>query len=452
MGTTISARVLIVAVVSAALGALGAAVLAIVAVDRLLSVQADQRLVGAAIELAGELDEEHGGVDDERLVQELDDENQEIAPSGIRLGVFRQGLLVAGEAPDVRPEMEGCVTTGGLGERVRACAQRHGGVVLVAAVPTDERRLRLIYLAACVGALLVGAGSGAAMSAPLGRWAVAPLRKLADTLRASRPERGASIDLGPPSPCEDVEAIRKALSALMLHVDELLDHAHRFAANAAHELRTPLTTLRAELELLIEEAAGDDREALQRATEKVTRLSLLMERLLVLALPTQKVEGGFETVALEDVVERVVGGVAARDRRRLEVVCEGEGLVWGDAYLLGILVSNAMENALKHGGDGTVSIRVSPSEDSLESVMEVVDRGPGLGELDATRVFEAFYRGPKSGVRGHGLGLALVGHIAGVHGGRAEFRESPRGAHLVVSLPAWSPRARSAAGEGAKPV
>lgn len=443
MASTISTRVSIVAVASAALGALAAAVIAIAAVDQLLSVQADQRLRGAAVELGGELDEGHRPLTDERLILELDDENGEIAPSGIRLGVFRAGTLVAGEDVDVVPESGHCLTSGSLGERMRACSRRHGDLVLVAATPADELRLRGIYLVAALGALLLGAGCGALLSSRLARWAVAPLRQLADTLRQSRPERGMAIDLGPPSDCQDVESIRKALSGLMVHVDVLLSHAHRFAADAAHELRTPLATLRAELDLLAEESQADQRQSLDRATQKVTRLAELVERLLVLALPTQKIAGGFETVALEDVVADVVSELPEPERGRLRIDCEDEGLVRGDSHLLKTLVLNAIDNALKHGGSGAVTVRVGGSNDPCESVLEVVDEGPGLGNADETRVFEPFYRGKRPGAKGHGLGLALVGHIAEVHGGRAEFRTAQTGVHLAISLPAWTPHASS---------
>jgi len=441
MASTISTRVLIVAVSSAALGALAAALVTIAAVDQLLSVQADQRLQGAVVELGGELDEGHRPLTDKRLILELDDENGEIAPSGIRLGVFRDGARVAGEAVGAMPESGRCLTSGSLGDRVRACARGHGELMLVAAARADELKLRGIYLVAVLGALLLGAGCGAALSSRLGRWAVAPLRQLADTLCQSRPERAMAIDLGPPSNCQDVESIRKALSGLMKHVDVLLNHAHRFAADAAHELRTPLATLRAELELLAEELQSDHRQSLDRATQKVTRLAELVERLLVLALPTQKVAGGFETIALEDVVTSVVGELPESERGRLRIDCDDEGLVRGDSYLLETLVVNAIDNALKHGGSAAITVRVTGSKDPFESVFEVIDQGPGLGNVDKTRVFEPFYRGKRLGAGGHGLGLALVGHIAEVHGGHAEFRTAETGVHLTVSLPAWTPRA-----------
>src|SRR5687768_16089146 len=84
----LSARVVVAAIASAAIGGLLTASLAIVAVDRLVARHGDQRLTGAAVTLAGELDENRAEGEHDGLTEVLNDENQEIASSGIRLAVF----------------------------------------------------------------------------------------------------------------------------------------------------------------------------------------------------------------------------------------------------------------------------------------------------------------------------------------------------------------------------
>jgi len=71
----------------------------------------------------------------------------------------------------------------------------------------------------------------------------------------------------------------------------------------------------------------------------------------------------------------------------------------------------------------------------------VVDEGPGLDDTDVERIFERFERGrggDVSKVRGSGIGLALVQHIARAHGGDAEvespWTESGRGARFRMRL------------------
>jgi len=441
---SIASRVTRVVISGAALGALAAAAVAITTVDQLLSEQADYRLRGATVELAGELDEDEEGDVQESLSETLDDENSEIAASGIQLGVFDGTTLLAGRAQSPAPEPGTCETRGAVGARVRACAQSHQSWLLVASQPSDEARLRWWYLLAALGALLLGAATGALLSVKLTRWAVAPLQTLALSLRRSQPQGRNLVELGPASNCEEVEAVREALQSLMDQIQLLLDQARRFAADAAHELRTPLTTVRAELELLAEELSGPEREALERACSRAARLSELVDRLLVLALPEDALFESFEAVSLGDIVSDVVAELDAEERTRVRVKASTEGLVRGDAELLRSLVTNALGNALRFGAPDSVTVRVEErtaaggaGEECV--VLEVVDRGPGIDAEFRTRVFDAFYRAQPKVAGGHGLGLSLVGHIARVHGGHAEFEDAPRGACLCVWLPAWAP-------------
>jgi two-component system OmpR family sensor kinase len=449
---SLSSRVALVALTSAALGGLAASVVAILAVDRLIGDQADQRLRAATITLAGELDEDRDDKKKEPVRDVVDDENGEIVTSGIRLSVFEDGRLVAGDSWAFAPAANACETRRIAGERVRACATEYEASVLVAAQPIDSASLYWLYALAAAGAIGLGAAVGAVSSLGLSRWAVGPLRSLSRTLRSSRPEALFALAPDPPDDYEEVEAVRSALRDLSVRVQELLAQANRFAADAAHELRSPLTALRTELELLAEDSTPPERAALERATERVVRVSELLDRLLVLALPSDDLHRGFETVALGDVVEQVAEELPAERSARLTLALESEGLVRGDVHLLRSLVVNAVENALKFAPDGPIAVRLVERESSepamgREVVLEVSDGGPGVPDELRERVFVPFFRVAPGRAPGHGLGLALIGHIARAHGGQARFEPSERGARLVIALPAW--RAGAASSEGA---
>ena len=68
--------------------------------------------------------------------------------------------------------------------------------------------------------------------------------------------------------------------------------------------------------------------------------------------------------------------------------------------------------------------------------LEISDTGPGVRAELREGLFDPFYRARRDTPAGHGLGLALIGHVARVRRGRAEFLDFPRGARLVVLLPA----------------
>jgi two-component system, OmpR family, sensor kinase len=427
-------RVAKVAILSAALGGLAAATLAAVAVDRALTEQADVRLRGATDTLAGELDEDGKRFSASEIRRTLDDENEEIVTSGIRLAVYAGDRFVSGDHAVPRPPDGLCDTRGRLPDRVHACARPYHQLTLIASQPSDEMRLLGLYALSCVIAIVLGAVVGGVSSTALTRWAVKPLEEVTGALERLKPDT-AEPDLGPASPSDDVESIRRALLDLLARVSDLIGQARRFAGDAAHELRTPLATLRAELELLGEGTEGPTREALARATSRADKLSGLVDRLLVLALPAQNLAQGFENVALSDVVTDAIAHLPAEARARVRPELDVEGLVRGDERLLSSLVTNALENALKFS-NGSIGVRLTETATS-ELALEVTDGGPGVPEGLRNRVFEPFFRAAPAAKAGYGLGLALIGHIARVHGGVATFADTSAGARLVVTLPAW---------------
>jgi two-component system OmpR family sensor kinase len=439
----VGTRVARVAIVCAALGGLVAAATAIVAVDRLIAEQAEQRLRAATVTLAGELDEHRKRPLREVMGEVLDDENEEIATSGIRLAVVEQGRVVAGDRAAPAIEHGVCGTFDGPQGRVRACARGYRGWSLVAAQATNELRLHVLYALSLLLSLALGGLAGALSSRRLSRWAVGPLQALATTLRASRPGGAHVLELGDPSDVREVEEIREALADRSREIERLLEQASRFAADAAHELRTPLTVMRTELELMLEEGAHDA-AALARVIARVERLTELVNRLLILALPTGNLSSGFEAVALSEVAEDVIAELPEAQRARVRLQATDQGIVHGDAELLRSLVANGLGNALKFAAEGPVEIRVATREAPESTIpvlvaLEVKDQGPGVPPELRERVFEPFRRLRTGSAPGHGLGLALVGHIARVHGGVAALKDSDRGAHLEVLIPGWRP-------------
>jgi two-component system OmpR family sensor kinase len=224
----------------------------------------------------------------------------------------------------------------------------------------------------------------------------------------------------------------------------LLSQAQRFDADAAHELRTPLTTIRAELELLSEDAREAESAALKRLCERVLRLSELLERLLVLAAPLQERGKRSETVALSELASEAAADLPDAQRQRVRLQLESEGLTRGDPTLLRTMIDNALDNALKFSGQAPVDVRLASlsaeagASEPETVVLDVRDRGPGVAPDQRERVFEPFYRAEPDATPGHGLGLSLIGHIARAHGGNAAFVDSERGAVLRLTLPAWS--------------
>lgn len=108
----------------------------------------------------------------------------------------------------------------------------------------------------------------------------------------------------------------------------------------------------------------------------------------------------------------------------------------GQPDLLGELIGNLIDNAIRYSGDRAV-ITVRVSRDGDHARLDVIDNGPGIpaGERDA--VFERFHRGSKTQtVEGTGLGLSIVRGIARVHQGSVTLADAAGGGLIVtVMLP-----------------
>ncbi len=236
-----------------------------------------------------------------------------------------------------------------------------------------------------------------------------------------------------------------------------------FVANVSHELKTPLALVRMFGELLMTgRVASEDKRAqyLQIIVHESDRLTSLIENVLDFArVERGKVAYDLAPGDLSLVVGRAVEACRYRaetEGMRVEVDVPDElPEVVMDERAIQLLVINLVENALKYApGTDVVQVVISPPHTvkGEEAVtIAVIDRGPGIPAEDRERIFERFYRGrsARAGtVRGSGIGLALVAHIVGAHGGEVTVRdgEGGKGSSFVVTLPVHGPKKRRLGG------
>jgi len=194
----------------------------------------------------------------------------------------------------------------------------------------------------------------------------------------------------------------------------------RFVADAAHQMRTPVAGLLAQLELLLHdpraapvasELAAVER-GIQRLARSANQLLSLARAEPVAALPTD-----FKGVELKRLVDQLVERYVDRaDKAGIDLGADSAtASVRGDAALLGDLLENLVDNALKYTPRGG-HVTVRSAFDGSAPYLEVEDDGPGIPEADRVRVRERFYRLPGADGIGCGLGLAIVDEIARAHG------------------------------------
>jgi two-component system, OmpR family, sensor histidine kinase KdpD len=142
---------------------------------------------------------------------------------------------------------------------------------------------------------------------------------------------------------------------------------------------------------------------------------------------------------LDEVVEAALSRLRGRlgDRPVRSRVPEEIPMVPIDAVLIQQVLVNLLENALRYTSDGT-PLEIEATCTAAQVTVEVRDRGPGIREEEAERLFERFYRGegqsPRDG--GVGLGLTICRAIMRAHGGTiALVNRHEGGAIARLTLP-----------------
>jgi two-component system phosphate regulon sensor histidine kinase PhoR len=107
-----------------------------------------------------------------------------------------------------------------------------------------------------------------------------------------------------------------------------------------------------------------------------------------------------------------------------------------DENAMTLLLLNLLENAVKYG-KGEIGVYLTRHANTLRLVVN--DQGPGIAKSEQKRIFDRFYRTRQArgtNVRGAGIGLSLVKHIAEAHGGTVTIDSEPGcGAAFIVDLP-----------------
>jgi PAS domain S-box-containing protein len=205
-------------------------------------------------------------------------------------------------------------------------------------------------------------------------------------------------------------------------------------STVAHELRSPLTSVKGFTATLLNKWGRftDDQKRVMLETvnadaDRVTRL--ITELLDVSRIESGRMEVHRQLVDLADRARRIVAGrVAAgdaEDRFRLEVL-GGLPETWLDADKIDQILSNLVENAVRHGA-GIVTIVIEPAivDDAAAASVSVRDQGEGIAPDVAPRVFRQFWRGKRRG--GTGLGLYIVKGLVEAHGGTIDVHRAPGG-------------------------
>ncbi|MBL7114236.1 MAG: PAS domain S-box protein [Kiritimatiellae bacterium] len=225
---------------------------------------------------------------------------------------------------------------------------------------------------------------------------------------------------------------------------ELERERERFFRFMVHELRAPLSPLVTALPLLRRQEIVEQPEKFQSILammeRSVDRLTSFIDDFLDLSkLDKQALKMRREPVNLKTILNEV-----AENQR---ILAEDKGLsfhveewpdfeIYGDPTVIRTLCQNLMNNAIKYTEKGGVTVRVKPERDTFS--LEVEDTGSGLTEEEQAGLFQEYGRIQRTkGVKGTGLGLALVKKLVTACNGDVTVQSSGKGqgSTFAFSLP-----------------
>jgi two-component system sensor histidine kinase KdpD len=206
--------------------------------------------------------------------------------------------------------------------------------------------------------------------------------------------------------------------------------------SVSHELKTPLAAMSVALQS--PKLSGQaDRAELQQAVQRLTRT---VDHLL----DATRLESGLLQPVLEwcepaELVREAIASSGLNDSAIRINIDNGLPAISVDARLIQQALNALLSNAAAHGGSDK-PIEVSARRDGAMFIISVADRGPGLAPGEENKVFEKFYRGPRTRPGGIGLGLSIARQLVEAHGGQmvAQNREGG-GARFSIRLPIGEP-------------
>ncbi|HEY3868509.1 MAG TPA: HAMP domain-containing sensor histidine kinase [Actinocrinis sp.] len=246
-----------------------------------------------------------------------------------------------------------------------------------------------------------------------------PLRTITATAReicAGDLDRRLALD----GPHDEIRELGETLDGLFGRLGASFRSQRHFVANASHELRTPLTAERTLLQVALADPDATV-ESLRSTCRELLSLGeqqgRLIEALLTLADSERDIEH-WESLDLAGTAAAIVADRRPEtDLRRIAVAATlGPAPATGDPSLIRSLVANLVDNAIRHNDDGG-RIEIATSTQSGFAVIAVRNTGAPVPPAEIDRLFQPFQRlgTERVGNVGHGLGLAIVRAIAGVH-------------------------------------
>ena len=242
------------------------------------------------------------------------------------------------------------------------------------------------------------------------------------------------------------EQMAERIGSQMQHIKSQDEARREMVANVSHDLRTPLTSMQGYLETLLRKSntlsSEEQRHYLEVAVRQSQRVSHLAHELFELAkLEYDEVKPNFEAFFVQELIQDVVQKfeLAANSRNIQVQACFAQGIpmVYADIAMIERVLTNLIENALRHTPEcGKITLALGQRDGDV--TVNVSDTGSGIAEEHLASLFDRGSPLRQSSGKSHGgggLGLLISKRILQLHGGTIEALNANCGAVFVFNLP-----------------
>lgn len=219
-----------------------------------------------------------------------------------------------------------------------------------------------------------------------------------------------------PNNKDELFALSQTINNLLDRVENAIEREKQFTSDASHELRTPLAVIKGTMEVLIRKPRNQQEyeEKIQFCISEVDRLNHMVDQLLLLArFENQKQNIKRESIYLNALIlDNLTRFSEKIENKKLKVITlfDEDYYIESDNYLVSIIVSNLISNAIKYSNNET-EINIKLLNENGNIVFSISDNGIGIVPEDIEKIFTSFYRSNVANhtqIKGTGLGLSIV--------------------------------------------
>ena len=217
---------------------------------------------------------------------------------------------------------------------------------------------------------------------------------------------------------DELAVLTQNFNKLTSDIKQLLRQKERLLSDVSHELRTPLAKIKLAIAMMPE----------HKKKESIDKQIKTLDSLITNILLSDKMASAYSNLKIEktDLNQLIQKALELTSIKNVKLDVPKNTNLSVDIVKSSIAIKNLIENAFKYSPENS-SIVVEGKQTKNETIIEVVDEGPGIPEEQLKKITKAFVRIPGSKESGFGLGLSICNKVMVAHGGSLKIKNVPGG-------------------------